>query len=194
MAVTGASGEGKTTLLMLLLGFYRPDSGSILLDGIPLHEYDLRSARARMGFVPQEASVLSGTLLENLRLGSPSATPEQALSACRAAGADFAASPSDLGRMLGEGGFGLSLGQRQRLALARALVGDPDILLLDEPTSALDASSENSLLSTLPGAIGARTAIIVTHSPAVLELADSILVIGGSRGGSDPPCPAGGPR
>lgn len=186
MAVTGASGEGKTTLLMLLLGFYRPDSGSILLDGVPLDEYDLRSARSRMGFVPQEASILSGTILENLRLGAPSATLEEALSACRDAGADFASSPSDLERMLGEGGFGLSLGQRQRLSLARALAGDPDILLLDEPTSALDASSEKALLSTLPGAIGARTAIIVTHSPAVLELAGSILVIEGSRGEFSP--------
>lgn len=182
MAVTGASGEGKTTLLMLLLGFYRPDSGSILIDGIPLDEYDRRSVRARMGFVPQEASVLSGTILENLRLGAPSATPEQALSACRDAGADFASTPSDLDRMLGEGGFGLSLGQRQRLAIARALVGAPDILLFDEPTSALDSSSEKALLSTLPRAIGARTAIMVTHSPAVLELSGSRLVIEGSRG------------
>lgn len=182
MAVRGGSGEGKTTILMLLLGFYRPCSGEILLDGVPLESLDIHAVRARIGFVPQEASIMAGTILDNLGLGVPGLGAARALEACRSAGVDFVKEPGDLESVLGEGGFGLSAGQRQRLAIARALAPDPDILLLDEPTSALDAASEEATVSVLAGAAGGRTTILVTHSPKVLELADSILVLEGSRG------------
>lgn len=182
LGVTGASGEGKTTLLMLLLGFYAPVSGSILLDGVPLPELDIRSVRSRLGFVPQEPAVLSGTLLENIRLGDPDVSEEAALEACRTAGMEFVRGTEDLGIRLGEDGYGLSQGQKQRLALARALAVEPDILLLDEPTSALDAGSEEIVVKMLSSSIAGRTAIVVTHSPALLELADAILVLDGSTG------------
>ena len=182
MAVTGGSGEGKTTLLMLLLGFYRPCSGEILLDGVPLDSLDIRAVRARIGFVPQEASIMAGTILDNLALGAPSLGVARALEVCMSAGVDFVNEPGDLETVLGEGGFGLSTGQRQRLAIARALAPDPDVLLMDEPTSALDAASEEATVSVLANAARGRTTVFVTHSPGVLELADSILVLEGSRG------------
>ena len=182
MAVTGGSGEGKTTLLMLLLGFYRPCSGEILLDGVPLDSLDIRAVRARIGFVPQEASIMAGTILDNLALGAPGLGAARALEVCMNAGVDFVNEPGDLETVLGEGGFGLSTGQRQRLAIARALAPDPDVLLMDEPTSALDAASEEATVSVLANAARGRTTVFVTHSPGVLELADSILVLEGSRG------------
>ncbi len=147
LAILGPSGVGKTTLVSLILRFYRPTRGEIFFDERPAGEYDLRSLRQRIGYVAQTTTLLAGTLNENLRYGDQQATHAEVEKAARVAGIhDFIVSlPEGYNAMLGERGINLSEGQRQRLSIARALIKDPDILILDEPTSALDGLAEHVL-------------------------------------------------
>lgn len=170
LAVTGASGTGKTTLLLLLAGLLEPDEGEVLFDGRPARSLDGESLRARMAFVPQDPPVISGTVLENVRMARPGASEEQAAEACRLAALGC---PLDL--ELGPGGAGLSQGQKQRLALARALVREADLIILDEPTSMLDGISEASAARGIMEASAGRILVLVTHSPALLGMADRVM-------------------
>jgi len=177
MAVVGPSGVGKTTLVSLLLQFYRPQQGRILIDGRPATEYELNTLRRRIGYVPQSPTLLSGTIAENLRYGDPEASEVQIEKAARAAGIhDFlAALPQGYQSLVGERGVNFSEGQKQRLAIARALVKNPDIIVLDEPTSSLDSQTEESIFSSLPNMVSGKTLFIIAHRLSTIRQADRIL-------------------
>lgn len=183
VVVAAPSGVGKTTLLSLILRFYRPTSGELFFDGRPASDYDLISLRRRIGYVAQSPCLLSGSILENLRYGNPDASEEEVYRAARVAGIhDFIVSlPAGYATQLGEGGMNLSQGEKQRLALARALVRDPDILVLDEPTSALDGQTEESLLRSLPPILRHRTLVVATHRLPTAMDADRVLLLDRSR-------------
>jgi ABC-type multidrug transport system fused ATPase/permease subunit len=183
VAIAAPSGVGKTTLLSLILRFYRPTLGEVFFDGRPASDYDLISLRRRIGYVSQSPSLLSGTILENLRYGNPEATEEEVFGAARVAGIhDFIVSlPAGYASQVGEGGINLSEGEKQRLALARALVRDPDVLVLDEPTSALDGQTEESILRSLPPILRHRTLVVATHRLSTIADADRVLLLDRSR-------------
>lgn len=179
VAIVGPSGVGKTTLVSLLLRFYKPTRGEVWFDGRPAAEYELGSLRRRIGYVAQQTTLLSGTILDNLRYGAPEASLEQAVAAARVAGIhEFVAGlPEGYGSSTGEKGVNLSEGQRQRLSIARALVKAPDVLILDEPTAALDSITERSIWDTLPAAVRGRTLFVVAHRLATAQNADRILLL-----------------
>lgn len=186
LAVLGPSGIGKTTLLALIRGRYAPGSGEIRFDGRPASDYDPLVLQERIGFVPQEPRLLAGSVLENLRLDRPQATVEEAVRAAREAGIheELLALSSGYETLLGEGGIGLSAGQRQRLSLARALLADPDILVLDEPTAFLDEAAEEQVLAALARQKGRRTLIVVTHRAAAARLCEQKIVFGPAGAGA----------
>jgi ABC-type multidrug transport system fused ATPase/permease subunit len=183
IAVVGPSGVGKTTLLSLLLRFYNPTSGEILYDGKPAADYDVRSLRQRIGYVSQSPILLSGTIMENLRYGNPETTEEEVIHAARVTGIhEFIMSlPGGYESEVGEKGVNLSEGQKQRLAIARALVKDPDVLILDEPTASLDGITEKTLFQTLPTETQGKTLFIVAHRLSTVIDSDRILVLNESR-------------
>ena len=178
VALVGATGSGKSTALALLHRVYDPTRGRILIDGRDIRDLTLRSLRDNIGVVFQEPFILSRSIEENLRIGKPDATPaEIALALARAQASDFvAAQPQGLATILGERGRNVSGGERQRLAVARALLKDPPILILDEATSALDAETERQLQSALDTATAGRTTFVIAHRLATIRRADRILV------------------
>ncbi len=177
MAIVGPSGVGKTTLVSLLLQFYRPQKGGILIDGRPAREYELHWLRRRIGYVPQSPTLLAGTIADNLRYGDPEADEDQVEKAARAAGIhDFISSlPEGYQALVGERGVNFSEGQKQRLAIARALVKNPDIVVLDEPTSALDSQTEASIFASLPKMVQGKTLFVIAHRLSTIRQADRIL-------------------
>ncbi len=177
IAVVGPSGVGKTTLVSLLLQFYRPQKGEILIDGQPATGYELNSLRRRIGYVPQSPTLLSGTIEENLRYGDPDANDAQIEKAAQAAGIhDFISTlPDGYRSLVGERGVNFSEGQKQRLAIARALVKNPDIIVLDEPTSSLDSQTEKSIFASLPQLVRGKTLFIIAHRLSTIRQADRIL-------------------
>ena len=183
IAVVGPSGVGKTTLLSLLLRFYNPTGGEILYDGKPAMDYDVHSLRQRIGYVSQSPILLSGTVLENLRYGNPDAAEGEVFRAAWVAGIhEFIMSlPGGYESEVGEKGVNLSEGQKQRLAIARALVKNPDILVLDEPTAALDGITEKTLFETLPAETRGKTLFIVAHRLSTVIDSDRILVLNENR-------------
>jgi len=183
IAIVGPSGVGKTTLLSLLLRFYKPTRGEIWFDDTPASEYNVSALRQRIGYVAQSTLLLSGTLRENLCYGNPEASDAQIIQAAKVAGIhDFIAGlPQGYDSPVGERGVNLSEGQKQRLAIARALVKDPDILVLDEPTSALDSLVEKSIFDALPALVRDKTLFIVAHRLATSQKADRILLLNEKR-------------
>jgi ATP-binding cassette subfamily B protein len=179
VAVVGESGSGKSTLLKLLMGFYPPSSGRLLVDGVDQREFDLASWRSRIGLVSQDAFVFNGTLRENIALGCPSATLDDVMAAARAAGLDefIAALPERFETVVGERGANLSGGQRQRLAIARALLRQPDILIFDEATSHLDTATERAIQETMRTALAGKTVVLVAHRLSTIRSADLIYVL-----------------
>jgi ATP-binding cassette, subfamily B, bacterial len=179
VAFVGPSGAGKSTTFQLLLRFYDPDSGRIVIDGRPLTDLDPRDIRAHIGLVPQETVLFGASARENIRYGRPSATDEEIEAAAVAAAADefLRKLPQGYDTFLGERGTRLSGGQRQRIALARAILKNPPILLLDEATSSLDAQSERLVQEALERLMRGRTTIIIAHRLATVLKADRIVVM-----------------
>jgi ATP-binding cassette subfamily B protein len=183
VALVGPSGAGKSTVFQLLLRFYDPQQGRIVLDGAVTRELALHELRGRIGIVPQDAVVFSSSALENIRYGRPGAGDDEVISAAKAAFAhDFiTALPDGYGTFLGERGVRLSGGQRQRIAIARAMLKNPPLLLLDEATSALDAESERMVQAALETAMRARTSLVIAHRLATVQKADRIVVLDHGR-------------
>ncbi|VTU23698.1 ABC transporter transmembrane domain-containing protein [Variovorax sp. RA8] len=179
VALVGSSGAGKSTVFQLLLRYYDPQSGRILLDGAPLADLALDALRTRIGLVPQDAVIFSASAFENIRYGRPEASAEEVHAAARAAFADgfLRALPEGYDTFLGERGVRLSGGQRQRIAIARAMLKNPPLLLLDEATSALDAESERMVQAALESAMTGRTTLVIAHRLATVQKADRIVVL-----------------
>jgi ATP-binding cassette subfamily B protein len=179
VAFVGSSGSGKSTLLNLVLGFVRPTSGRILLDGADMQGLDLRTVRRSISVVPQDSVLFEGTIRENIAYGMPHLGDDRIRSALRDANAlEFLdALPRSWNTVVGERGARLSGGQRQRLAIARALVRDPRILLLDEATSALDPESEELVKDALARLMRGRTTLVVAHRLSTIRSADRIVVL-----------------
>ncbi|KRV47234.1 ABC transporter [Wenjunlia vitaminophila] len=189
LALTGPSGSGKSTLLHALLGFTPPTSGRITVGGTPLHQLDLDTWRAQIAWVPQRPRLFAGTIADNVRLARPEATDAQLRAALRDAGLlrHVETLPDGTDTRLGEDGAGLSAGQRQRIALARAFLADRPLLLLDEPTANLDGETEAEVVDAVRRLAAGRTVLLVVHRPALLAVADRTVTLGPAA--SDPPRP-----
>ena len=183
IAIVGPSGAGKTTILQLILRFYDPKSGRILLDGQELTKMLRADFRRAIASVPQDPVIFATTAMENIRFGKPDATDAEVLAAARAAAADefLTALPEGYQSYVGERGVMLSGGQKQRLSIARAILRDAPILLLDEATSALDAESEAAVQGAFEELAKGRTTLIVAHRLATVKKADRILVMDQGR-------------
>ncbi|MEU3430062.1 thiol reductant ABC exporter subunit CydD [Streptomyces gardneri] len=178
VALVGPSGVGKSTLLDVVLGFVAPEEGgSVRVGGEDLATLDLEVWRSRIAWVPQRPYLFAGTIAENVRLARPDASDEAVREALRDAGADgfVTGLPEGLDTLLGEDGAGLSAGQRQRLALARAFLADRPLLLLDEPTAALDGETEAAVVDAVRRLAAGRTVLLVVHRPALLAVADRVV-------------------
>lgn len=187
VALVGPSGAGKSTLLNVLLGFVRPAEGRVRIGGADLAGLDLDAWHGRVAWVPQRPHLYAGTIAENVRLARPEADDDAVRRALRDAGAlEFVdALPEGAGTVLGEDGAGLSAGQRQRLALARAFLADRPVLLLDEPTAALDGATEAGIVAAVRRLAAGRTVLLVVHRPALLAVADRVVRVA-------EPAPTGG--
>ncbi|THF53564.1 ATP-binding cassette domain-containing protein [Allorhizobium terrae] len=179
VAIVGPSGAGKSTIFSLILRFYDPISGKLCLDGMDIREVALEDLRARMAIVPQEVTIFSGTIHDNIAFGNPSASREAVIEAAKAAQAAEFIDRLEAGydTQVGERGITLSGGQRQRIAIARAILKDAPVLLLDEATSALDAESETLVQRALDGLMENRTTLVIAHRLATVLKADRILVV-----------------
>ncbi|MFJ4278183.1 thiol reductant ABC exporter subunit CydD [Streptomyces massasporeus] len=177
VALVGPSGVGKSTLLSVLLGFVRPAEGRVRVGEVDLADADLQQWRSRIAWVPQRPHLYAGTIAENVRLARPDADDDSVRRALGDAGAlDFVdALPEGVDTALGEDGAGLSAGQRQRLALARAFLADRPVLLLDEPTAALDGATEAEVVAAVRRLAAGRTVLLVVHRPALLQVADRVV-------------------
>ena len=179
VALVGPSGAGKTSLFQLVMRFYDPLEGRILLDGQPIDQLEPMAYRARLGLVPQDPVIFSADAWTNIRYGRPEASDAEVMAAAEAAAARgfIEALPEGFQTFLGEKGVRLSGGQRQRIAIARALLSDPAVLLLDEATSSLDAESEHLVQAALDNLMQSRTSIVIAHRLATVLKADRILVM-----------------
>ncbi|NOT71251.1 MAG: ATP-binding cassette domain-containing protein [Hyphomicrobium sp.] len=183
VALVGASGAGKSTILSLLLRFYDPQSGTVRVDGIDVRQADADAVRRRMALVPQDVALFADTVIENISYGTPGATEADVRRAAVAAQADefIRVLPEGYNTKLGERGVTLSGGQRQRIAIARAVLKNAPILLLDEATSALDAESEGAVQRALEGLMANRTTLVIAHRLATVQKADRIIVMDKGR-------------
>jgi ATP-binding cassette subfamily C protein CydD len=183
VALVGASGAGKTTVINLLLGFIQPDQGAVLVNGVDLNGLDLADWRRRLAWVPQSPRLLRGTILDNIRLGAPEATMTAVQEAARRARAADFIEVLPLGYLtpIGERGAGLSGGQIQRIALARAFLRDAPLALLDEATASLDPASEAAVQLGIDALARDRTLLVAAHRLGTVERADRILVLEGGR-------------
>ncbi len=179
VAVVGRSGSGKTTLSKLILGLYPPTEGKVLMDGLDVTSISLRSLRSQVGVVDQDSFLFGGTIRENIGIAHPEASQEDIVEAARLAGADDFIRQQPLGyeTQIGEGGGMLSGGQRQRLTIARALLGNPRLIILDEATSHLDSESERIIQNNLKTILVGRTSLIIAHRLSTVRNADLILVL-----------------
>ncbi|HIK28060.1 MAG: ABC transporter ATP-binding protein/permease [Oscillatoriaceae bacterium SKW80] len=179
VALVGRSGSGKSTLVKLLLRYFEPNSGCILIDGEDIRNLDVSRYRRRLAIVHQEVDIFNGTILDNLTYGNPQASFEQVREACRVARVDEVIQqlPEGYATVVGERGVRLSGGQRQRLGIARALLVDPDVLIFDEATSSLDYESERAIQQAMHSILGTRTTIVIAHRLSTIREADKIVVL-----------------
>ncbi|MGW0751878.1 thiol reductant ABC exporter subunit CydD [Streptomyces sp. NPDC002587] len=193
VALTGPSGVGKSTLLQVLLGFVTPTAGRVRVAGVDLAELSQEQWREQIAWVPQRPHLFAGTIGENVRLARPGAGEAEVARALKDAGAwDFVtALPLGVETPLGEGGVGLSAGQRQRLALARAFLADRPVLLLDEPTAGLDGDTEAAVVDAVRRLAVGRTVLLVVHRPALLAVADRVVHVAQAADRTGPPAASG---
>ncbi|MEL6775977.1 MAG: ABC transporter ATP-binding protein [Cyanobacteria bacterium J06597_16] len=179
VALVGRSGSGKSTLVKLLLRYFEPDSGAVLIDGQDIRRLDVTAYRKRLAIVHQEVDIFNGTLMENLLYGNPTASVEEIQAACKIAQAhEFIQQlPKGYFTTVGERGVRLSGGQRQRIGIARALIVEPDVLVFDEATSSLDYESERAIQMAMRSLFGTRTLIIIAHRLSTVRDADKIVVL-----------------
>ena len=189
VALLGRVGSGKSTLARLILGLYPPQDGMVLFDGIDIAQLDPDSLRRSVGSVLQEPALFSGTIRENIALGRDTVDDEEMLRAARLSGTDMFASriPRGYDLRLVDRGEGLSGGQRQTIAIARALAGRPPVLVMDEPSSAMDAQTETDLITRLREELSDRTLVVVTHRQPLLALVDRIIIIEDGKVRADGP-------
>lgn len=183
VAIVGPSGSGKSTLVDLLPRFYDPTAGSVMIDGVDLRTVELRSLRALIGIVTQETILFNDTVRNNIAYGLADCPPEAIVAAARAANAHgfISAMPSGYDTVIGERGVKISGGERQRLALARAILKNPPILILDEATSALDTESEILVQEAIEHLMAGRTSVVIAHRLSTIQRADRIVVLDGGR-------------
>jgi subfamily B ATP-binding cassette protein MsbA len=183
VAIVGATGAGKSTLVSLVPRFYDPSSGAVCIDGNDIRSYTLQSLRGQISMVLQESLLFSGSILDNIAFSAPEATDEQILAAASAANADefIQQLPNGYKTVISERGTTLSGGQKQRIAIARAILRDTPILILDEPTTGLDASSERLVIEALERVTAGRTTLMIAHRLTTVRLADRIVVLDGGR-------------
>lgn len=179
VAIIGKVGSGKSTINRLILGLYQPGEGNIKIDGVDIHQLDPAEVRKTVGYVPQDATLFYGSLRENITIGMPHVEDHAILQAAELAGLQELVSnhPKGFDMLIGERGESLSGGQRQSVAIARAFVHEPSVLLLDEPSSAMDSSTEEALKARLAAYAKGRTMVLVTHRNSLLELVDRLIVI-----------------
>jgi len=179
VVVLGRTGSGKTTLQKLMLGLYQPTEGAVRIDGIDLRQLDPADVRRNVGYVGQEATLFYGTLRENISIGAPYADDSAIVNAAEVAGLSQFVNrhPKGFDMLIGERGESLSGGQRQEVAIARAVLMDPPVLLFDEPTSAMDFSTENAFKERLKRFAAHKTVVIVTHRTSLIDLATRIVVV-----------------
>lgn len=179
VALLGPIGSGKSTIEKLIMGFYKPQSGAILIDGIDINQLDPVDVRSNIAYIPQDIFLFFGTLRDNIGMRGQVLDDSTILKAAVLAGAHefIRKHPQGYGIVVGEGGGGLSGGQKQTIAVARALTSDPAMYLFDEPTAMMDQSTENYLIQQLKSVIGSKTLILVTHRPSLLALVDRLIVI-----------------
>lgn len=189
VAILGRIGAGKSTLIKMLLGLYQPSDGSISIDGIDMRQIDPAELRRATGYVSQDVTLFYGTMKENLTLGNPQADDAEIIEAARAAGLlEFINShPQGFDMLIGERGESLSGGQRQSVALARAFIKKPQILLMDEPTGSMDHSSETQIKNELQTFAQGKTLILISHRSSLLELVDRIIVMDSGKIVADGP-------
>ncbi|MCU0930604.1 MAG: type I secretion system permease/ATPase [Serpentinimonas sp.] len=189
VAILGRIGSGKTTLEKLIMGLYQPTGGAVLVDGVDVRQIDPAELRRHIGYVQQDVMLFYGTLRENVTLGAPLADDAQVLRAADIAGIlDLVNNhPQGFDMLVGERGESLSGGQRQGVAIARAVINDPPILLLDEPTASMDHSSEEEVKKRLRDFIPDKTVIVISHRTSLLDLVDRIIVMDAGRIVADGP-------
>ena len=189
VALLGPIGSGKSTIARLIMGLYPPDTGLVLIDGIDIRQYDPERLRAQIGATMQDVFLLTGSVRDNIALGRAHVNDEEMVRAASVSGTHkfMANLTNGYDLKLADRGEGLSGGQRQSIALARALAGNPAILLLDEPSSAFDAGNEAILIRNLRGEVNGKTLVVVTHRPPVLALVDRIIIMESGRVSADGP-------
>jgi ATP-binding cassette subfamily C protein LapB len=185
----GKVGSGKSTIFKLILKLYDPDQGMIKFDGLDSNQINIDELRKHIGYIDQNPNLFFGTLKDNIVSGFPEASDEQMLAVSKLSGVDAFASRHPLGysMQVGEHGEKLSVGQRQSVAIARALIGQSPILLLDEPTSALDKANENLLKNNLLKSTSKKTLWLITHRTSMLDIVDRIIVVEGGKVVADGP-------
>jgi ATP-binding cassette subfamily C protein LapB len=185
----GRVGSGKSTLQKLAMGLYQPTRGSILVDGVDMRQLDPAEFRSQVGYVPQDVTLFYGTLRENIVLAHPHADDAAVLRAAHLANLDdfINQHPKGFDLLVGERGDSLSGGQRKAVAIARAAIHEPPILLMDEPTGSMDHSTESVIRARLREYAIGKTLLVVTHKSALLELVDRILVVDNGRIVADGP-------
>ena len=183
IGIIGRIGSGKSTIAKLILGFYQPTGGSILLDGVDSRQLDPAELRRNIGYVPQDLELFYGTVKDNIVMGASYVEDSLVLKAAQLAGVDEFTNRHPLGfdMLIGERGEGLSGGQRQTIVLARALLLNPPILLLDEPTNAMDNRAEELLKTRLQPDLEGKTLLLVTHRMSLLSLVNHLMVVDGGQ-------------